>query len=286
MTSASRDKHTPNDSFSSHRLVRRIATSQSYEIWEAQHTRTRRSHAVKVMLPSLRARSAQIANLRHEFTVGKSLSHDSVIRTDEFGIEDGVAYLVMEYCPAPNMKQWSRQEGNQLVGGCLSEIVDDAADALGYFHDRGWVHRDVKPENFLVCEQGSVKLIDFSIARRERGWFGRLFDRCSKRQGTMSYMSPEQIRNKPHDKRSDIYSFGCLIYELICGRPPFTAPNPKDLLNKHLKSPVPALKPKDGEISPDFAAAVKRLLAKDPAARPQSMHEVQQLLSGTSMFVS
>jgi serine/threonine protein kinase len=237
------------------------------------------------MLPSLRGQRAQIANLRHEYTVGRSLKHDSVIRTDDFGTEDGLAYLVMEYCSSPNMKQWIRHHEDD-VGRFVSVVVDDAADAIGYFHDQGWVHRDIKPDNFLVSENGSVKLIDFSIARRERGWLGRLFDGRSKRQGTMSYMSPEQIRNKTQDKRSDIYSFGCMIYELICGRPPFTAANPKDLLNKHLKSPVPSLKPTNGEVSSDFASAVKRLLAKDPAVRPQSMHEVQKLLNRTAVFVT
>ena len=111
---------------------------------------------------------------------------------------------------------------------------------MQYLHEQGWIHRDIKPDNFLVNEEGDVKLIDFALAARERKGLGKLFGR-TKVQGTRSYMAPEQIRGKGLDARTDIYSFGCMLYELVSGRLPFTGVSPEELLRKHLYAPIPVL---------------------------------------------
>ena len=107
-------------------------------------------------------------------------------------------------------------------------------------HGKGWVHRDIKPENFLVNDTGQVKLIDFGLAQRPSGWLAKILPMKPKRQGTPSYMSPEQIRCGALDQRADVYSFGCVLYELVAGAPPYTGSTQEELFGKHLKSAVPS----------------------------------------------
>ena len=123
---------------------------------------------------------------------------------------------------------------------------------------------------------GTVKLIDFALAQRAKHGLSRLFHSQKMLQGTRSYMSPEQIRMKPLDQRSDLYSFGCMLYELASGKLPFTGVSTNELLNKHLKSPSPSIQAANRNITDDFAALVKRMLNKLPDDRPASMKEFLQ----------
>ncbi len=238
---------------------------------------------MKVLLPRLRGNSEQTAYLRHEYNVARRLEHESIIRMDEFARFDGFACLVMEYLAVPNMKQWMRLDNADALQ-IVPAIVENAASALSYMHNAGWIHRDVKPDNFLVEEQGGIKLIDFALARKTAGWIQKLFPGKSKAQGTLSYMSPEQILNRSQDARSDLYSFGCVVYELVCGRPPFTGGNPKDLLNRHLKSPVPSIMSERGQLTGDFIEIIRRLLAKHPDERPTTMVEVIETVQTAGVF--
>ena len=130
------------------------------------------------------------------------------------------------------------------------------------------MHRDIKPDNFLVNDEGDVKLIDFALAQRIRTGLSKLFGGRTKVQGTRSYMAPEQIRGKALDARADIYSFGCMLYELVSGRLPFTGVSPEDLLRKHLHAPVPVLAGANKNITPDFSDLVGMMMAKDADQRP------------------
>jgi serine/threonine protein kinase len=145
-------------------------------------------------------------------------------------------------------------------------------------HEQGWLHRDVKPDNFLVNEQADVKLIDFAIADRVRTGISKLLGGRSKIQGTRSYMSPEQIRGERLDVRSDIYSFGCLLFELVSGRPPFTGGNPDELLQKHLKAPVPSAVASNADTSAEFSALIAQMMTKSREQRPASMKHVLDAL--------
>ncbi len=130
-----------------------------------------------------------------------------------------------------------------------------------------------------------MKLIDFTISKRKVSSIGRLFKRTAKKPaGTMSYMSPEQIRCEHLDERSDLYSFGCVLYETTVGRPPFTGYNPSDLLNKHLTAPIPSPLVGNDNLTQDFADLVKVMMAKNPAQRPESMWEFLKLLRAIKIF--
>jgi serine/threonine protein kinase len=158
----------------------------------------------------------------------------------------------------------------------LKRVVRECCEGLAYFHSKGWIHRDIKPDNFLLPDQGSVKLIDFALAQRVRSGIWKLLPggKSSRIQGTRSYMSPEQIRSEALDPRADIYSFGCMLHELLGGKPPFTGTSTTDLLNKHLRNAPPNVQAANRNVTDACASLIKRMLAKTAKARPATMEEV------------
>lgn len=256
--------------FGPYRLVNLVHTGQASQIWQAYHDGKQRWFAVKTLAKDYCRNREHVGYLRWESTIGQKVMHDRIIRIFAFDSDRGSPYLPMEWFPALNMKK-KIQQGIDKIAHLLPKIIDQAAEGLGYFNRLGWVHRDVKPDNFLVADDGEVKLIDLALAIRSRRGLGRLLAARSKVQGTRSYMAPEQIRGAALDQRADVYSFGCTIHELLSGRPPYTGANSNELLMKHLKAPPPSLDAVDRNITPEFAQLVRRALAKDPAARPPSV---------------
>ena len=284
VTRASSERHSANDSWGDYRLVRRVVQSQANEIWEVMHQRRNQAYAMKLMMPHWAGSRHAIRSLKREYTVGRTLEHPAVIRTYAYGLIEQIAFLVMEYCPAPNLKQWMYQPttGDKNVG----KVIRSMADSISYFHSHEWVHRDIKPDNFLVNESCNVKLIDFNLAKKCPSMLRRLLPIQSKVQGTPSYMSPEQIRGEPQDFRSDIYSFGCVVFELLTGKPPFTGESANDLLNKHLRTAVPSPRRLNPEIYPIFSGRLQGWLSKQPEDRPSTMNQVIRELSQQEIFTS
>ncbi len=269
---------TGRDYLGPYRLVRLLRTSQTCQILEA----IRDSDGIRVVLKALNRRNAgnraEIGLLKHEFSVGCNLHHPCVIETYAYHDQYEVPFLAMESFNALNLKQALRQAHEALFTS-PEGIIRQAAEGLHYFHGAGYLHRDVKPDNFLLSDEGGLKLIDFSIAQKQVKGLAKLFAGKSKIAGTRSYMAPEQIRGKEVDARADIYSYGCMVYELLCGKPPYSAVNPDDLLNKHLKSPIPSIVSANDNVTPEMAALVTRLLAKKREDRPASLGEVLEELA-------
>jgi eukaryotic-like serine/threonine-protein kinase len=265
-----------------YRLLNIVKTGQTSQVWAVMDDRDKRRLAIKLLLSEYRKDKEHLAYLKQEAIVGKTLDHPNVIKVFEFAFDHSLPYLVMEYYPAPNMKEIILQVREQ-VGYLMPKIVKEAAEGLAYFNQQGWIHRDIKPDNFLIIQQGDVKLIDFALAQRKKGMIGRLFGR-SKVQGTRSYMSPEQIRGEPLDERADIYSFGCTVFHLLAGRPPYTGANSNELLNKHLRAAIPALEAMDRNVTTEFGALIRSTMCKDPKGRPDSMAKLCGELNGTTMF--
>ena len=256
-----------------YRLARLIRAGNSCEVWEAVEEPSMTRYALKVLRQKVRDNKAEIASLKFEYTVGKDMSSPRIIKLLDYRVESGTPFLVMELFSELNMKQALRR-GPDSLAFMLDTIVEQAAEGLYHMHDKGWIHRDVKPDNFLVSRTGETKLIDFTIAEKKKSGLGKLFHRAkSTVQGTRSYMSPEQIQGKNCDERSDIYSFGCMLFEAVTGKPPYTGQTPNDLLTKHISASIPSPVAYNDNVSPEFAALIRRMMAKKVEQRPTSMWE-------------
>ena len=259
------------------KLVQQIGLGKHCQVWEGLDMKARKKVAVKVIVPAMANDAGQRKLLEHELKVAASLDHPTIIKIDRLSEEGGLPHLVMEYFPAANLKKQIAAGVEPLVPK-LQRIVTETALALDHMHSRGWVHRDVKPDNVLAAADGQVKLIDLAIAAKASGFLGKLLGSKTLAQGSPSYMSPEQIRGEALDARSDIYSFGCVIFELISGRPPYTGADTNDLLNKHVSATVPAVDAFNKNATTACAKFLRQMLAKKPAERPASMKEVLQQL--------
>ncbi|MCM2371213.1 serine/threonine-protein kinase [Aporhodopirellula aestuarii] len=257
-----------------YRLARLIRVGSTAEVWEAidETSSDNKRYALKVLRASCAEDKNELALLKHEFNVGKSLSSPRIIKVLDHQTDKGRPFLVLELFSELNMKQALRK-GPDSLAFMLDKIIEQAAEGLYYMHTKNWIHRDIKPDNYLVARDGETKLIDFTIAEPKRTGLKKLFYKAKTVQGTRSYMSPEQIRGKLCDERSDIYSFGCVLFELVTGKPPFTGQTPNDLLSKHLSASIPSPIVYNENVTTDFAGIVKRMMAKKPDDRPESVWE-------------
>lgn len=266
-----------------YRLAKFIRSGNSSQIWEAISDKQER-FVLKVLRPEHWGNKEEIGLLKHEFEVGHALKHPNIIGIHEFNLEGKIAYLVLDVFCVLNVKQALR-ENSAKIQVQFSKIAEQMALSLGHMHEKGWVHCDVKPDNFLLNDEGVIKLIDFTISRKAAtGMLSRMFGGQKVIRGTRSYMSPEQIRGQPLDGRADIYSLGCMFYELLGGKPPYTGDNPNDLLQKHLTASIPSVVVQNGNVMPDLAALLRKMMSKKPDDRPQSMVEVLKELRASKPF--
>jgi serine/threonine protein kinase len=261
-----------------------IRAGAIYEIWAVRPMSETTAYAMKWLPPGSKYSRSTVAELKHEYHVGSSLDHPNVIKTYDFGKTSNGAYMLLELFKVPNLKQQLISGGHKKLHHRAKPILAAAAAGVAHLHEKGWVHRDVKPDNFLVREDDVVKLIDFNLTRKPAGALSKLFGGRSTVQGTHSYMAPEQIRGQQVDARADIYSFGCMLHEFFSGKPPFTANTPNELLQRHLTSKPQPLTVFDKNITPEFAAYVSRMMAKDAKDRPANMKDVMMELKTQKMF--
>ncbi len=265
------------------RLLNLIRSGKTCEVWEVMNDLKGERLAIKLLAGDAARDRDEIAFMKHELQVGRALDHPQVIKIYELGTDHGCVYLAMELFQAPNLKQWIHG-GVETLAPMATECIHKAAEGLAYLHDQGWIHRDIKPDNYLMNSAGDVKLIDFALAVRRKGGLARMFAFKSKIQGTRSYMSPEQIRGQTLDERADIYSFACMVYELLGGKPPYTGNSTNDLLNKHLRSPIPPIQAANRNVTDDFAQLIRDMLAKKPEDRPQSMADFLSAARSMQVF--
>ena len=254
-----------------YQILRMIRSGNTTTVFEAMPTGGGSDRvALKVLLDRFKKDRSKIEELRHEANVGKNLNHDNVITIYEFSNQYSLPFISMQLFNARNLKQELREKPERL-GARLEEIIVYCAEGLRHLHSQGWIHCDVKPDNFLVDENANVKLIDFSIARKTKTGLAAFFSRNRVLQGTRSYMAPEQIRRKQVTPATDIYGFGCVIFELLTGKPPFTGVSPDEVLNKHLRAPLPSIQASNRTVSDNFSHLLSQMLAKNPDKRPKSV---------------
>jgi serine/threonine protein kinase len=256
-----------------YRMFHLIRAGAIYEIWAVRPISETTVYAMKWLPPGPKYSRQMVSELRREYQVGVALDHPAVIRTFEFNTTANGAYLLLELFKVPNLKQQIVADHDSLQHRA-KEILTGAAAGLTHLHERGWVHRDIKPDNFLLRDDNVVKLIDFNLARKPPSAIVRLLGIKSTVQGTHSYMAPEQIRGQAVGFAADIYSFGCMVHEFFAGKPPFTANSKNELLQRHLRSKPPDLTVFDKNITPEFAHYVQTMMAKDPRERPANMKDV------------
>ncbi|HEY5833346.1 ABC transporter substrate-binding protein [Streptomyces sp.] len=250
-------------------LAELLGSGGMARVQRARDTRMGRTVAVKTLLPELAGDPAARLRFAREAQAAGALNHPGIVTVhDQDEVRDGdsvLPYLVMEYVAGATLAQLVREQA-PLAPERAVRIACDILDALAHAHSRGTVHRDVKPANVMITTEGAVKVADFGIARVLHT-DARLTTTGSA-IGTPSYMSPEQANGADVDARSDVYAVGCVLVELLTGRPPFTDGNPLSLMYWHVHSPPPAPSSRNPRVPGELDALVLAALAKDPADRP------------------
>ncbi len=271
-----------------YRLQTLMMTGQTSQVWEVVEVSSHRHFAMKLLLPEKANEGEHRRMLLHEAEVGVKLAHPNIIRIVNVNKDPKNPYFVMEYFPAGSLKLRIVRKQFEFIKERAHGIFTQAATGLAYMHAKGYLHRDVKPDNILVNSAGELRLIDFALAQRiqKPGFFARLFRRKGKAQGTRSYMSPEQIRDEILDARADIYSFGASAYEIVTGRPPFRAGSNQELLTKQIAEKPNSPQVHNPDVSDQFAALILRMLAKKREDRPRDCHEIAMALRSIRIFKS
>lgn len=262
------------DRIGTYRVVRVIHPGATSIVMEVVQDATQQRFALKQLLASRAEDRDERKVFEHEARVGMELRHPNLIRVHEFVRDPIQPYFVMDYFPGYHLKlPIARPSVYPMPKAQLHRILEQAATALAYMHDKGYAHRDVKPENILANKSGEVRVIDYALAQKPISGLRKLFGSKVPRQGTPSYIAPEQIRCESPSPLADIYSYGITCYELACGRPPFRANSLQELLNKHLQERPLPLTTHNKMVTQEFNDLILKMLMKRPADRLASLHE-------------
>jgi len=231
--------------------------------------------ALKVLRPELLA-SLTAKRFLREISVLRQLDHPRIARILDYGEAEWLVYFVMEFIEGATLRAVLDRRrqlplGDTLRGSC------EVLDAVAHAHERGIVHRDVKPENIVLSERGAI-LLDFGIARAIAVSEEGRVTRSGFTVGSSAYMSPEQAAGQSVDHRADLYGLGCVLYECLAGEPPFTHPVESQVLLLHQRGEVPDIRKRRPEVSKPLARAIARALEKDRDKRWQSAAEMRVAL--------
>ncbi len=260
----------PGDQLDHYRIDGLVARSGMATIFRGTDVRDGRAVAIKIPHAEMEADPVLYDRFKREEEIGKKLAHPGVVRV--FNDEDrSRRYMVLEWVDGRLLRQILNGQ-KPLPPERAIRITLALCDALGYIHSQGVVHRDLKPENIMVGPDDQVKLIDFGIAANA-GSRRLTFAKLTEAMGTPDYISPEQVKGKRGDARSDIYSLGIMFYEMLTGKVPFTGPNPFVIMNERLlNDPIPP-REVNPEISPELQEIIYRALERDPSKRYPNAHE-------------
>jgi serine/threonine protein kinase len=262
--------HT-GDQLDHYRIEGVAARSGMASIFRGTDMRTGRQVAIKVPHPEMESDVVLFERFQREDEIGRKLDHPGVVKV--YGDDDrSQLYMVMEWVDGRLLRQILNDQ-KPLPPDRAVRIATGIAEALDYIHTHGVVHRDLKPENIMVDSQDNIKLIDFGIASNQ-GARRLTFAKFSQTMGTPDYISPEQVRGKRGDPRSDVYALGVMLYEMLTGKVPVSGPNPFAVMNDRLlNNPVPP-RELNPEIAPQLQEIIYRALERDPRNRYATAREM------------
>ncbi len=250
-------------------------------VWRVRNVITDRIEAMKVLLPDLAGRQELAARFQREIKLMASLNHPNIAALRTAFTADNQLYMVMEYVEGTTMAD-KLEHGAIPVPDALN-YIGQVLSAVSYAHQQNVIHRDIKPANMMITPQGVIKLMDFGIAR---GGEDRSLTMTGTTMGSLSYMSPEQVKGEATDARSDLYSVGVSLYEMVTGQRPFVATSDYSIMAAHVKeTPKPP-----AELHPGLPAALNEIIlmsiAKDPAQRFQTADAFRNALGSVPVTAS
>ena len=263
-----------NEIIGGYRLRTLLQTGQTSQVFEVVEPNSNRHFAMKLLLPEVATSPDHRKTFFNEAEVGIKLTHQNVIRIHKVNRNKETPHFIMEFFPSGSLRLRLQGKDFAFIKEHSRKIFKEAATGLAYMNAMGYVHCDVKPDNILVNAIGDTKIIDFAISKKIPTGMARWFYRKAKPQGTPSFMSPQQILGEIPEPGFDIYGYGCTLYELTTGRPPFRGSTRDDLLTRHFKekpAPPSAYNP---DLTDEFSAFLLKLLAKVRKDRLESFHEV------------
>jgi serine/threonine protein kinase/tetratricopeptide (TPR) repeat protein len=259
-------------------IERELGRGGMATVYLARDTRHGNRVAVKVLMPDF-ASVVSGERFTREIRITARLQHPHILPVFDSGQTDGVPYYVMPFVDGPTLTERIRN-GPLPISEAL-EIACEVADALQYAHAEGIVHRDIKPSNILLAH-GHAVVGDFGVARALESGTEQSLTRPGITVGTAAYMSPEQAAGETVDGRSDVYSLGCVLYEMLAGRPPYTAATPRAVMAMHWMDDIPSLRSARSSVRASIDSLVRKAMAKRPEERFASAREFQVALQGVS----
>ena len=260
----------------SFRLEEKIGSGAMGVVYRAVHETTGKTAAIKILVAEVAQKGNAAKRFRREADILQQFRHPNIVRFFAVGRSQGTSYFAMEFVRGKTLDDLLT-ERLTLPWREAAAVGLQVCEALQYTHDRGVFHRDLKPSNLMVAEDGTVKLTDFGIAKDEDA---TALTATGRTLGTAAYMAPEQIRGTPEvSHKTDLYSLGIMLYQLLVGETPFTGKSTVVLMHAHLAEPAPRAGEKVEELPRAFDALIAQLLEKDPTARPWDAAAVGLVLS-------
>jgi serine/threonine protein kinase/tetratricopeptide (TPR) repeat protein len=281
------NKELPTGSTLSHyRIVSKIGAGGMGEVYLAEDSRLHRKVALKILPLEMAANQDRMRRFKQEATAAAALNHPNIAHIYEIGDHEGINFIAMEFVDGVTLRAKIHDEKSELR--TLLQHLLQVADGLAKAHESGIVHRDLKPDNIMITHDGHTKILDFGLAKllesrpEHADETGEAATAMMPVQhstpgavmGTVGYMSPEQATAKPVDQRSDVFSFGCVLYEAATGHKPFDGDSTFDTLHKIVYDPAPAITDHNPAAPADLQRIIRKCLAKEPAKRYQTIRDV------------
>ena len=266
--------------FGRYELLTELGAGGMGEVYLARDTQLGREVALKVLPPERMNDAEAVARFQREAMALAQLSHPNIVQAYDTGEEDGKHFLVMEFVEGTSLDKLLREKG-ALAPGRAADFAYQAAQALQHAHEKGLIHRDVKPSNLLVTSKGAVKLLDLGLSRFLQD---QIVDGAVTHEGigmgTPDYAAPEQFRDAHSaDERADVYELGCTLYHLLTGKPPFPGSSFHEKYEAHAKKKAQPVEEINPDVPGGVAMVVEKMMAKQPIDRFQTAAEVTEALS-------